>query len=155
MSIVAKPKVYPGLLPASLGLFLLLAMLGIGGVWLFVGMWGGMIVQPLIFMVSGCVLGVAFGTGAIMTYRKSKMALMASNEQAPSQAGLIIGVILISKSVFVLVGILSTILLPLVIQSRTHRHRSTRTLSPRATVPSMLPGIPETTYGTASSVPVS
>ena len=129
---------YPGLKLSLLGLSLSFLLMGIGGIWFFVGVFSGQIIPPLICILVGSISGISLGVMAVREWfiarRKRLQSVITSSSPTPNIAGLIIGVFVIFKSFMMLLAILLTIAMPFLMQTLLNKQpaprltsRSTRT----------------------------
>ncbi len=125
----------PGFAIGITGLIAELVLSSVGLVWLAIGMFVGILIQPLICIAAGGLLGLICGLLAI---RQSYVAIQfasSAGKKIPRGSGRTVGIIACVLSPFILFMAISPIIIPLALSTKGRTsaltHRSTRTLQPR------------------------
>ena len=113
-----QKKHYPGVMASILGAVALLGFVGIGALWLFIGVWGGMVIQPLICIGIGCLISLGLGITSIVQYTRFFRNNKNGCQSNASVIGLVFGILVSLKSLFILLGLTGSFLLPFIFRNR-------------------------------------
>jgi len=123
----------PGFAIGVTGLIAALALSFVGLVWVAIGMFAGILIQPLICIAAGGFFGLICGLLAIrQSYVAIQFASSAGNK-IPRSSGKTVGIIVCTLSGFILFMAISPIIIPLALNTRTRTRVHTGALTLRST----------------------